>query len=123
MILDASAMIAFFADEPEALAIRILLADEDSLAMSTVNLTEVMLFLHRTGRPDPTVGLRRMHDLGIEFVPPDLPPSLLAAESRNRFRISFGDRFCYALAKVRDEPILTLDADFARTDARLVPLA
>ena len=91
--------------------------------MSTVNAAEVLMFLSRSKIAVPAEGLKRLRTLRLDLVPPDIAMLLLVAESRERFTISFGDRFCYALARALDEPILTLDADFARTDAALVPLA
>ena len=121
MILDASPIIAYYRSEATALAIERLLTETSPLAMSVVNLVEVMIVLQRDA---PAVAPRVPAELAafdVELVSPDLATALLAAEARGRFSINFGDTFCYALAKIRGEPILTLDADFTRTDAALVP--
>lgn len=123
MILDASAVIAVFAGESNADRVAPLLYNGSQKWMSTVNAAEVLMFLSRSEIATPAEGLKRLRILRLDLVPPDIATILLVAQTRDRFSISFGDRFCYALAKVRDEPILTLDADFARTDATLVPLA
>lgn len=122
MILDASPIIAFFENEPKAEIIEEILIDEDVLAMSTVDFCEVLMFLHGSPTGDPSAGLQKLREFGIPFVPPDVETTLVAAASRSRFSINLGDTFCYALAKLRNEPILTLDADFARTDVALAPI-
>lgn len=53
---------------------------------------------------------------GIRNVPTDESLAIETVEARHRF----GDAFVYA--KARGLPILTLDAEFAKTDAALVPL-
>lgn len=121
MILDASAVIAVFAEEPDADWLAPLLYNNEQKWMSTVNAAEVLLFLERSKTATPIEGLRELRLLRLELVAPDPKAIVLVAESRARFTISFGDRFCYALHKLRGEPILTLDRDFEKTDAVLVP--
>lgn len=41
---------------------------------------------------------------------------------RHAARLNFGDCACYALARFRNEPLLFLGNDFARTDALTVPI-
>ena len=60
--------------------------------------------------------------MDIEIVPVDATLAVAASVARVTYPIRFGDGFVYALAKARDLPILTLDAEFAKTDAKLVPL-
>lgn len=43
-------------------------------------------------------------------------------KGRSPTRLNFGDCMAYAVARLADEPLLTLDRAFAATDIELVPL-
>ncbi len=62
---------------------------------------------------------RLIEPFAIEYIAPDSMMAAAAAAARLRLPLNFGDCFAYALAKLRDEPLLTLDRDFARTDVQL----
>ncbi len=113
MVVDASALVAVFKREPRAPAIRTALAGASVLFMSSVTLTEILLIALKDGR---------VAELDIEIVPVDETLAVVAAEARHRFPIRFGDGFVYALARARGLPVLTLDAEFRKTDAQMVPL-
>lgn len=121
MIVDASALVALFKREPKASAIRAALGQGSALFMASVTLTEVALIGLKEGR-STTLTAEWVAELGIEIVPVDESLAVAAAEARHRFPIRFGDAFVYALAKARGLPVLTLDAEFRKTDAALVPL-
>ena len=123
MIVDASAMVAYFSDEPAAERIEEILVEAGSLLMSTVTLAECGIVLARRVGLAPEESRTRIEGFRIEFVPLDSDQAVIAAQARLRFPIRFGDGFVYALAKERGLPILTLDAEFSKTDADLVPLS
>ena len=54
--------------------------------------------------------------LGIEFMSPNRDIVSIVGEARQRFPLNFGDCFAYAHARLLGEPLLTLDADFLKTD-------
>ena len=122
MIVDASAVVSLLKREATAPFVQSALEDAPLLLMPSVTLTEVALAGLKNGRA-ATVIVGWIAELGIEIVPVDEELASAAAEARHRFPIRFGDAFVYALAKARTLPVLTLDAEFAKTDVALVPLA
>ena len=90
------------------------------LRMSTVNLTELLIIANHTGKAGAAEVEELLLQAGVSFWAPDETVSRMAASARARFPINFGDCFCYALAIREDDEILTLDAEFAKTDAKLV---
>ena len=115
-------MISVFRLEPTAPRIKAALAASDTLLMSSVTLAECCLVLAREGAMTPAEARVEIEAARIEIVPPDAAQAVVAAEARRKYPIRFGDAFVYALSKARDLPVLTLDAEFAKTDAALVPL-
>jgi len=64
-------------------------------------------------------------ELSIRTVPVDERQATIAAQAfaqygkgRHSARLNFGDLFAYALAKLRDEPLLFKGSDFAKTDVK-----
>ena len=123
MIVDACAAVAYFDDEPTADMIEGILADAPLLLMSSVTLTECCLVLSRLGVRTPAQAREAIEAARIEIVPVDSEQAVLAAEGRRRYPIRFGDAFVYALARARNLPVLTLDAELRKTDVDLVPLS
>ena len=121
MVVDASAMVAVFKAESKGPAIRTVLEEATELVMASVTLTEVALAGLKIG-VSALASAARVRAFGIAIIPVTEAQAINAAEARHRFPIRFGDAFVYALAKEREMPILTLDAEFAKTDAALVPL-
>jgi ribonuclease VapC len=110
----------FFAEARAPWVIEQLAASAGSLRMSTVNLAETLLRVRdRQPAGFPAVE-RRLLAGPIAFVPRSTEHARLAAEARLRFPLNLGDCFAYALAMTEDEPLLTLDTDFAKTDVKLV---
>lgn len=121
MIVDSSVILAIaFGEEHAAWAAEKLRENRGDLAMSTVNLTEVLVRLEDR-RPDLIDDLEdRILASGIRFVPPDVEQARIAARARLRFPLNLGDCFAYALARVERSPVLTIDADFRAVDAEVV---
>lgn len=122
MVVDASALLAVVKAEPQGRSALAQMQAASELLMASVNWTEVLLIVLRIGGSASVVS-ELVQELGIEIVSVDRALSESAAAARHRYPIRFGDAFVYALAKERNLPILTLDAEFAKTDADLVPLA
>lgn len=57
---------------------------------------------------------------GVHFLEDTMATCDAAVEAKARFSLNFGDCFAYAHARLLDEPLLTLDADFLKTDLREV---
>lgn len=124
MIVDSSAILAIFFDEPEAERFDAAIASASGSRMSLVNVFEASIVLE--GR----VGAGTDHDLDsyleeaeIEMVPVTVEHVNVAREAWRRFgkgnhpaALNFGDCFAYALAAVSGEPLLYKGGDFELTD-------
>lgn len=117
MVVDTSAILAIFFEEPHAAwAARQLSEHAGALSMSTVNLTEALIRI-RDRQPTLADELEeRLLTSGIKFVPPDAAQARAAASARLRFPINLGDCFAYALAVSEDCGILAVDDDFRKID-------
>jgi len=108
IVLDASALIALFNNEPGADVVK---AKLSSAAISIVNVAEVLSkFVERGNAPERT--LADIHALGIAIYPLDEEQSLIAAQMRRitiSRGLSLGDRCCLALATVRKCETMTAD--------------
>ena len=121
MVVDASAVLAIFFDEPEApWVIDRLNEHAAALCMSTVNVAEVLILL-RDRKPKVAAELQdRLLTSGIRFMAPDVNQARIAAEARLRFPLNLGDCFAYALSVAEDCAILAIDRDFRRTDRPVI---
>jgi ribonuclease VapC len=93
---------------------------EGPLLLSAVNYAEVVIQLEDR---HPGAG-RALEDLmeetEIQIKAPGQEEALIAARARLKYPLNLGDCFAYALAKVEECPLLTLDRDFRRTDVELM---
>ena len=115
LVLDASALLAYFWQEPGSDRVEQALASGDAL-MSAVNLAEVLSKAADAGMTasDVTAMLER---LTIEVVPFDTEQAKLAAALRpltSKFGLSLGDRACLALAQQWGAVALTADRVWAK---------
>ncbi|GAA3756676.1 type II toxin-antitoxin system VapC family toxin [Microbacterium kribbense] len=126
MIVDSSALVALLRGEGQASLIQEVLLAYESL-ISAATLVEVRAVVGGRFGAD---GLRRLDALlrrfETEVVPFDTQQADTASAayrdygrgSRHPARLNLGDTFSYALAYVRDEPLMYVGDDFARTDIR-----
>ncbi len=121
MVIDTSILIAVLFNEADApWALDQLQQSRGDLAMSTVNLAEVLI-LCEDRQPKLLPTLREMLvSSSIRFVPPSTTQAAIAASARVRYPLNLGDCFAYALAKEEGLPLLTLDRDFRKTDLPVV---
>jgi ribonuclease VapC len=121
VIVDSSAFVAIIRGEAEAAAFVTAMERAPALAVSAGTLLESSIVLGR----DHQAALDRLIDTAdVEVVPFDEPQSRAARWAHQQFgrgsgspaRLNFGDCFSYALAKVRDEPLLFKGGDFTHTD-------
>lgn len=108
VILDASALIAFFKKEPGADVVERSLRDA---IVSAVNLSEV---LDKSGLQQADYGrvTALLRNWNVDIAPFDAVQAMLAATIRQRLGrsdISFADRACLALAAHHDLPAVTAD--------------
>ena len=122
-VVDSSALLAIAFREADSARVVAAMKDTTVRLMSAVNLAEVVMTSARRNPARHDTVLKELKEMDIEIVPALEPMAFAVADAKVQFpKLNFGDTFCYALAKERGLPILTLDADFATTDARLVPL-
>jgi len=122
MIIDSSVVVALAVREPLSQWISTTLAgypDED-LFMSWVNVAEASIAVARESVQASEALEPTLVALGIELLDTDFSIVQVVTEARYRFPINFGDCFAYAHAKLRNELLLTLDADFLKTDLERV---
>lgn len=129
IVVDSSALIAIFFDEPERQAFGTVIAGGDPCVLSTVNAHETASVLRV--RHGLEAVERFWHFLAvceIEIVPFDETQARAAAVAFDRFgkgihpraRLNLADCAAYALAKTRDAPLLFKGDDFTHTDLRSV---
>ncbi len=121
MIVDSSAVVAIAVDEAEAGAIVELLQVTPWVQMSAATLVEASVMLGSVGQRflDGWIS-----NTGCLVVPFDEAQSAVARRayreygrgSGSKARLTVGDCFAYALARVTGEPLLFTGAEFAHTD-------
>jgi PIN domain nuclease of toxin-antitoxin system len=114
-VLDASAVLAVYFDEPGADQVQAILP---GARLSSVNYTEVIGKL--LDRGDALNGaLRKLAAMGFHIVAHDAPLARLAGELRPLTRqlgLSLADRACLALAERERLPVLTADRKWSMLD-------
>jgi len=123
--VDTSALVAISLNEPERFSFLTIIRGAPKALVSTVSVveTKMVLFGRKGVRAvvmlDALLGLRR-----FEIIPPsraDMDAAYAAflafgKGSGHPAALNFGDVFSYALAKVRNLPLLYKGNDFAETD-------
>jgi ribonuclease VapC len=126
MVLDTSAIMAIFANEPEAEMFERRIADDAMRLISAATLLEASIVIESrlgdAGGREFDLWLVRA---AIETVPVDAQQADMARRAWRRFGkgrhpagLNYGDCFAYALAICRDEPLLFKGDDFTKTDIR-----
>ena len=118
MIVDTSVVIALAFREPSAPWIldRLAAFPAEPMRISWVNLAEANIVLMKAG-PRAAAELQpALERVGVEMLEPSFPVIQMVAQARLRFSLHFGDCFAYAHARLLNEPLLTLDSDFLKTD-------
>lgn len=127
MVIDTSAVLAIFLDEPERgqFIDAILQAGRRQISAATVLETGIVLESKRgesAGREFDLFAVRT----NLEIVPVAAEQVEAARSAWRRFgkgrhaaALNFGDCFTYGLAKLSGEPVLAKGSDFASTDIEL----
>lgn len=128
MVIDTSAVVAVFLNEPERnhFLERIIQADKRLISAATVVEAGIVL----EARQGPAVSRDFdlfLHEAGFEIVSVD---ETQAAQARSSFRqygkgrhpaaLNFGDCFTHALAIVSGEPVLAKGNEFQRANLQVV---
>ena len=126
-VLDSWALIALFKDEPAAEAVEILLNkaahDRVRLLLCVVNWGEIYYAMLRAGtRADAESAAEDIARMPIELVPVDATNLDLvrqAAFFKATKKLSYGDCFAAALARLRRADLITGDAEFKSVESEV----
>jgi ribonuclease VapC len=130
MVIDTSALVAIFLDEPERKLLLDLLLQAETRMISAATVLETGIVLE-AGRGESA---GREFDLllvraNLQIVAVDSEQTEIArsawrkyGKGRHPAGLNFGDCFAYALAKFAGEPLLAKGTDFAATDIEVCPL-
>lgn len=129
MILDSSAVVAIFLDEPEAPRLLDAIAAASSVSISAGTFLEAGIVLsHRKGKVMQHALELFFTKLGVRVVPfTDEQRSVALAawwkhgRTRSAAGLNFGDCIAYATAMSAGEPLLCKGDDFTKTDVELAP--
>jgi len=125
IVVDASALVAVFENEPERRQFSSIIANADRRFVSTVTLLEAEMVARGRRGPAGLAAMRAIiEEADIEVVPFDANHLALAVEACERYgkgiattaRLNLGDCCSYALAKALGAPLLFKGNDFAHTD-------
>lgn len=128
MILDSSAIVAIFFQEPEYQAILTKLAAADKAGIGAPTLVECAIVLTaRMGMDTRGLLADFLREASVAVIPFTEAHSELALEAWLRYgkgrhpaALNLGDCLAYAVAKHADRPLLCVGGDFTQTDLRLV---
>jgi ribonuclease VapC len=123
IVIDSSAVVAIFLDEPEKQVFKSFIEAADNV-MSTFNAFETRtVLLGRRGVPAAAAFEQWLENNRVVVTPFDEGQSVLAFQAYARFgkgfhraRLNMGDCAAYALAKSLDAPLLFKGDDFRLTD-------
>jgi ribonuclease VapC len=127
MILDSSAIVAIFFQEPEYQAILTKLAAADKAGIGAPTLVECAIVLTaRMGLDTRGLLAHFLQEAGVTVVPFTEAHCELALEAwlkygkgRHPAALNLGDCLAYAVAKHADRPLLCVGGDFTQTDLLL----
>ena len=124
MIVDSSALVAIVLREPGWEQIVAKLAAEETCAVGAPTLAETGLVLTvKMGKKAQMVLSRFLQESGLVIIPFAEEHWRIAVEAYARFgrgrhaaALNFGDCLTYAFARLAEQPLLFVGADFAKTD-------
>lgn len=127
MVIDSSAIVAIFLNEPDAKLLEHRIADDPVRLISAGTLIETGLLIESKlgaiGGRELDLWLQRAK---VEIVAVDEEQAEFARRGWRRFGkgrhpagLNYGDCFAYALAVTRDEPLLFKGNDFSKTDVKV----
>ena len=126
IVVDSSALIAIYFNEPEKASFALAVVSVDAPCIGAPNFLEASMVAEtRHGEAGCRELDRIAANLGLEIVPFDASHIQGARDAfrrfgkgRHRANLNFGDCCAYALAKLRDVPLLFKRNDFALTDLK-----
>ena len=126
MVVDSSAIVAILLREAGAQAFAECIGKHRRSVMSAANYVEVAIVARSRGQIGRELVDATLDKVEVEIVPVSTELARVAADAfasygrgRHPAQLNYGDCFAYALAKIRNEPLLFKGNDFSQTD--LVP--
>lgn len=124
MILDSSAILAVYFDEPERDELLEKISTADVVGVGSPTLSEAAIVVGGRLGERGAEGLRRMVErmsvVVVAFEEPHwqvaVRASLRYGKGRHPAALNFGDCLAYASAKLAERPLLCKGEDFAQTD-------
>ena len=124
MVIDTSAIVAILLNEASASRLVAAVESDRTRLVSAAAVVETSLvLLGRYGEVGDSQLDRLLRAIGADVVPVGEDQVVLARDAALRFgrgrhpaALNFGDLFSYALAAARDQPLLFVGDDFAKTD-------
>jgi ribonuclease VapC len=124
MVVDTSALLAIYLDEPDANRFETAILNAPGAIVSAGTLLEACIVVEaRHGEAGAIEIDRLLRKLGVTTVPVDSEQVDAGrvgyrryGKGRHRANLNYGDCFAYALAITTGEPLLFKGDDFARTD-------
>jgi len=123
-VADTSAFLAIFLKEQDAEVYQNALLNADKVFVSAATGVELHIVVTTKFGPEGILRLNRLLDQPLfEIVPVDKQQMVFASQAYERFgkgrhaaNLNYGDLFSYALAKMRNLPLLFKGDDFSKTD-------
>lgn len=127
MILDSSAILAVFQQEPGFEALQSKMEAAETLRIGAPTLSEAGIVLTIRSRRNATPILSRfLQEYEVDVVAFSAPHWRQAVEAYDRFgkgrhsaALNFGDCMTYAVAKLARRPLICKGDDFGRTDLEI----
>lgn len=126
MVIDSSAILAIFLNEPEASDFEHRIAADPVRLISAATVLETGIGIESklSDRGGAELDLW-LHKVGVEIVPVTAGHADQARRAWRRYgkgrhpaKLNFGDCFSYALAALTGEPLLFKGGDFSQTDIK-----
>lgn len=126
MIIDTSALVAIFYDEPEREEFVRRIYQADRCSLSVASFLELFMVVEKQLGADASRQVESfLRRSSIVLEPVTVEQAYLARQAfldygkgRHPAGLNFGDCFSYSLAKALDQPLLFKGEDFNRTDVR-----
>ena len=116
-VLDTSALVSYFKDEPEADQVEAVLRQSDSLLVPFMAVMEIRYVLRRAF-PLSQVGqiIETLRRSGVSIVESNPAWGVLAADVKAHGGLSLGDAWIASLALMHDAELLHNDPEFDRVE-------
>ncbi len=129
MVVDTSALMALLLGEPAASAIADALELDSDLIISAATFVEAFMVAEARLGAEGVLKLEQiLRESGVDVEPVDQADARRAIEAWRSFGkgrhpagLNYGDCFVYALAARRDDAIVCIGSDFARTGIATAP--